>query len=95
MTDVKFTVNYKAETYVFDYGVKAYIFHTGIYWELDDKYGLDVLLEYTDYIFDCYISDSNRTPVGALADYIAEHWERYRNVGVRTALDDFYIHGDY
>jgi len=39
MTDVKFTVNYKAETYVFDYGVKAYIFHTGIYWELDDKYG--------------------------------------------------------
>ena len=41
---------------------------------------------------DCYISDSNRTPLGALADYVADHWRKIRKKGRHEILDEFYSH---
>ena len=74
--DVEFQVKYKQKTYAFSEGSEAYIFHTGIYNGIDEKYSLETLLEYVSLTQDCYLKDSNRTPLGALADYVAENWEK-------------------
>lgn len=90
MSDFKIQVTYKDKTYAFEYGSQAYIFHTGIYNEIELKYGIDGLLEYTALVHDCYLSDSNRTPLGELCDYVAEHWKRLRNKSPRKILEKFY-----
>ncbi len=43
---ISFQVMYGKHTYNFNYGSEAYIFHTGIYNDMDKKYSLKVLLEY-------------------------------------------------
>jgi len=86
----EFIVKLDDVEYKFDCGVKAYIFHTGMYNDMHILYGIDTLLEYVGLVFDCYISDCNRTNVGELADYIAEHWKRLENKPPRKILSEFY-----
>ena len=90
----KFIVQYRNVEYVFDYGSEVYIFHTGIYNDVHKK-GLGALLNYTHFVHNCYLKDSNRTPLGALADYIAQNWERVRQIDVYDVLDEFYLQGEY
>lgn len=90
MSDIKIQVIYNDKTYAFEYGSQAYIFHTGIYNEIELKYGIDGLLEYTALVHDCYLSDIYRTPLGELCDYVAEHWKRLRNKSPRKILEKFY-----
>ena len=42
------------------------------------------------FVHRCYLRDDNRTPLGALADYIAENWESVRDKPAREVLEDFY-----
>lgn len=84
------TVNYKSKQYNFNFASQAYIFQTGIYNDIEDKYGIDALLEYTDFVHRCYMKDSNRTPLGPLADYIAERWAEIKNKNIYKILEDFY-----
>lgn len=93
--DLKFTVTYGKDTFAFEQGSKAYIFHTGVYNDIDKKYGIKGLLEYVSYVFDCYLSDSNHTPLDALADYIARNWEKLKNKNCHDLLDEFYTKGEY
>ena len=90
--DVTVKVTHEGVEYEFHYGSEAYIFHTGIYNDIHEGYGIKGLLEYVSLVHDCYISDSNRTPLGALADYVAEHWRKIRKKGRHEILDEFYSH---
>ena len=38
--ELKFTVIYGKHTFTFEQGSKAYIFHTGVYNDIDKKYGI-------------------------------------------------------
>lgn len=88
--NIKIQITYRNKTYAFDFGSEAYIFHIGIYNEIDRKYGLKTLLEYVGVVQHCYLSDSNRTPLGALADYIAAHWKKLKSANRYDILERFY-----
>ena len=88
--ELQFTVTYNKQTFTFQQGSKAYIFHTGVYNDIDKKYGVKNLLDYVNFVHDCYLADDNHTPLGALADYIATHWKKLKNKGRYDVLEEFY-----
>ena len=88
--DLQFIVTYGNQTFTFNQGSKAYIFHIGIYNDIDKNYGIKGLLEYISFVHECYISDSNRTPLGSLADFIAAKWKKLKNKGRYAVLEKFY-----
>ena len=75
---IKFQVKYKKKTYTFSCGSEAYIFHTGICNDVDRKYGLNALSRYVSLTQDSYMHDGNSTPLGALADFVAENWKKVK-----------------
>lgn len=90
MDNIKIIVTYKDKEYNFDFGSQAYIFHTGIYNNMDKRYSVKQLLQYVSLIQTCYLSDNNRTPLGELCDYVAKHWKRIKSMGRYDILDEFY-----
>ena len=88
---IEFQVIYKGKTYTFAYGSQAYVFHTGIYNDMDTKYGIKTLLAYVELVHQCYLKDSNRTPLGSLADYIATNWRKVKKLGRYEILEKFYM----
>ncbi len=93
--ELKFTVTYGKHTFEYQYGSQVYIFHAGIYNNVDKKYGFKGLREYVEFVHDCYLSDSNHTPLGALADYIAAKWKKTKNKSLNDVLDKFYTQEIY
>ena len=87
---VEFQAKYKNKTYTFDYGSEVFVFHTGIYNDVDKKHGIKGLLAYVALVHECYLSDSNRTPLGALADYVAGNWKKVKSMGRYELLEKFY-----
>lgn len=83
-------IKYRNKTYRFETGAEAYIFHTGIYNDIDRKYGVKALIEYVELVNACYLSDCNRTPLGSLADYVAAHWKKFKSADAYAILDEFY-----
>lgn len=90
MDNIKIQVTYKDKTYAFEYGSEAYIFHSGIYNDMDQEYGIDSLLRYVKIVHECYLSDCNRTPLGELCDYVAEHWNDIKSLDRYEILEKFY-----
>lgn len=90
MSKITIEITYNDKIYAFEYGSQAYIFHTGIYNDMDEKYGIDGLLEYVAKVHDCYLSDSYRTPLGELCDYAAENWNEIKPLGRYEILEKFY-----
>ena len=88
--ELKFIVTYGKHTFEYQYGSQVYIFHTGIYNNIHKKYGINGLQNYVAFVHECYLSDSNRTPLGALADYIAKHWKKIKNKERYDVLEKFY-----
>ena len=88
--DFKISVTNRGRVYPFDYGSQAYIFHTGIYNDIPKNYGLKGLRDYTNLVHACYLDDSNRTPLGELADYVAQRWRRMRKKNTDDILAEFY-----
>ncbi len=95
MNDLKITVQYQGQSFEFNYGSQVYIFHAGVYKDMDTKYSMDILLQYVSFVFNCYLSDSNRTPLGSLADFVADEWEEVKDMGRYELLDKFYAECDY
>lgn len=94
MEDIKFQVIYKNKTYNFEYGSQVYVFHHGVFNNMQ-KRGIKQLLEYIDVVHTCYLKDSNQTPLGALADYVAKHWKKVKNKNYYDILEQFYLHHFY
>ena len=90
MDNIKIQITYNDNVYAFEYGSQAYIFHTGIYNDVDDKYGIDGLLEYTAKVHECYLADSYRTPLGELCDYVAARWKSVKKMSKHKILEKFY-----
>ena len=93
MENLKFMVTYKNKIYSFQYGSEVYIFHTGIY----NNIGLKrpkTLLKYVSLVHNCYLSDSNRTNLGALADYIAENLNKLKHLTSNQILEKYYTEAD-
>ena len=88
--ELKFIITYGKHTFEYQYGSQVYIFHTGIYNNIHKNYGIKGLQNYVAFVHECYLSDSNRTPLGALADYIAKHWKRVKNKERYDVLEEFY-----
>ena len=53
--ELNFIVMYGKETFFFKQGSKAFILHTGIENQIDKKYGIQGLREYTAFVHDCYV----------------------------------------
>jgi hypothetical protein len=87
----KFQVIYNGETLEFEHGAQAYIFDYALYWDID-KLGLNVLKAFVYFVYRCYMKDDNATPLGALTDYIAEHWTEIqgKQPDIYDILADFY-----
>ena len=81
MDNIKFKVIYNNKTYDFEYGSQVFIFHTGIYRDMQ-KRSIKELLQYVNLVQNCYLKDSNRTPLGDLADYIADNWRQVKKQGL-------------
>ena len=94
MDNIKIQITYNGKIYAFEYGSQAYIFHTGIYNDIDKEYGIDALLEYVAIVHNCYLSDCNCTPLGKLSDYVAEHWNEIKALDRYEILDKFYSEAD-
>ena len=95
MDDIKIQITFRKKTYNFSYGSQAYIFHAGIYNDVHKKYGIKNLLEYVELVNACYLKDSNRTPLGALSDYVATHFKKCRKLSLYEILDLFYEQFDF
>ncbi len=90
MDNIKFKVIYNNKTYDFEYGSQVFIFHTGIYRDMQ-KRSIKELLQYVNLVQNCYLKDSNRTPLGDLADYIADNWRQVKKQDCYKILEDFYM----
>ena len=88
--ELNFIVMYGKETFFFKQGSKAFILHTGIENEIDVKYGMQGLRDYVSFVHDCYIADDNHTPLGALADYIANNHKELKKLNRTDVLKKFY-----
>lgn len=84
------SVSFGGSQYSFEFGSQAHIFHAGILNGFYDNYGANTLLQYVGFVHECYLDDDNHTPLGALADYIAENWNALRHKASREVLNEFY-----
>lgn len=83
---MKVAVEHNGKTYEFPGGAQAYIFDVGTLNGIPE----DKLLKYTEFVYWLYIKDQNPTPLGHLADYIAEHWDEVQGLDKWTILEEFY-----
>lgn len=90
MDNIQIQISYNGKTFNFTYGSQAYIFHMGLYNEVQKKYGINGLLEYVSMVNDCHLKDSNNTPLGALSDFVADHFKQCRKMSRAEILDKFY-----
>ncbi len=84
------TVDFDGEKYYFSNGSEAYIFHTAILNNLHRTLDRQGLFVYTNLVHDCLIKDDGHTPLGALADYVATHWQKVQYMPPREILRVFY-----
>ena len=92
--NLTFQVNYQGKSYSFSEGSQVFIFHYGVMNGMVRKYGMDTLFEYIELVHRCYLKDCNPTPLGNLADYIAENWKRVKKRPCSDILIDFYCNLD-
>lgn len=83
---MKITIEHNNKTYEFMSGVQAYIFDVGTLNGIPEE----KLLDFTEFVYWLYIKDQNPTPLGHLADYIAEHWEEVQGLDKWEILEGFY-----
>jgi len=90
-----YQVVYQGKTHAFQHGAQLYIFDYGLYHNIH-KRGINVLLSFIQYVYNCYMKDCNHTPLGALTDYVAEHWDdiQKQSLGSYDLLEEFYMQLD-
>ena len=91
---MKITVEYKDNIFNYEHGYHVYILDYAIYHEIDKKYGIDGLKAFVYRVGECYLKDSNHTPLGAITDYMAKNWKKLKNKSRYDILDKFYMQLD-
>lgn len=87
---MKITIEYENELFEYENGYHAYIFDYAVENNFDEKYGFDELKRFVYLVGECYLKDSNPTPLGALTDFMAENWESIKELSRYDILDKFY-----
>ena len=87
---MKITIEHENNTYIYEHGYQAYILDYALYHEIDKKYDLEEIKNFVFRVSECYLKDSNATPLGALTDYMAEHWEDIKKLSRYDILNRFY-----
>ena len=87
---MKIRIEHENNIFVYEHGYQAYILDYALYHEIDKKYGLDEIKNFVFRVSECYLKDSNATPLGALTDYMAEHWEDIKKLSRYDILNKFY-----
>lgn len=91
MKNLKIQITYNGETYDFVSGTESYLFYIGLLNDMDERYGMEAVKEYVSLVNACYLKDSNDTPLGKLADYIADNWEEVKDKSRYDILENFYM----
>ena len=87
---MKITVEYNNKKYEFTNTTHAYIFECAIENKFDKKYSHKTLMSFINLVYDCYMKDSNATPLGHLTDYMAKNWKKIKNLARYEILNKFY-----
>lgn len=87
---LKITIEYENQVFEYQDGYHAYIFDYAIENDFDKKYGFEELKRFVYRVGQCYLKDSNPTPLGALTDFMAENWESLKELSRYDILDKFY-----
>ena len=87
---MKITIEHENNIYMYEHGYQAYIFDYALCHDIDKKYGIDELKKFVFRVSECYLKDSNATPLGALTDYMAENWEVLKELSRYDILCKFY-----
>ena len=87
---MKITIEYKNHVFHYEHGYQAYILDYALYHDIDQKYGINGLKDFVSRVAECYLKDSNTTPLGALTDFMAEHWEEIKDLSRYDILTKFY-----
>lgn len=86
---MKITVEYNDKIYNFEHGYEAYIFCAAINNEFDKTHPNE-LKDFIVLVSECYLKDSNQTPLGTLSDYMAENWNKIKRLSRYDILEKFY-----
>jgi len=87
---LKITIEYENQVFEYQNGYQAYIFDYAIENEFDKKYGFEELKRFVYRVGECYLKDSNPTPLGTLTDFMAQNWETLKELSRYDILDKFY-----
>lgn len=87
---LKITIEYENQVFEYQNGYQAYIFDYAIENEFDKKYGFEELKRFVYRVGECYLKDSNPTPLGTLTDFMAQNWESLKELSRYDILDKFY-----
>ncbi|MBE5734724.1 MAG: hypothetical protein E7347_06770 [Clostridiales bacterium] len=87
---LKITIEYENQVFEYQNGYQAYIFDYAIENEFDKKYGFEELKRFVYRVGECYLKDSNSTPLGTLTDFMAQNWESLKELSRYDILDKFY-----
>lgn len=87
---MKIIVEYKNKSYEFTSSTYAYIFECAIENGFDKKHGIKSLIRFVNFVYDCYMKDSNATPLGHLTDYMAKNWKKIKDLDRYEILEKFY-----
>lgn len=83
-------VEHNGVKYYLNHGSEAYILECAFCCGLDEKYSQQEILTYVDTVHECYLKDDGYTPLGHLADFMAEEWETVKDLPPRVILEQFY-----
>ena len=86
---MKITIEYSNKIYNFEHGYETYIFCAAVNNEFDKTHP-DELKDFIFLVGECYLKDSNQTPLGALSDYMAENWDKIKHLSRYDILEKFY-----
>ena len=87
---MKITVECNNKKYEFTNAAPIYIFESALENNFDKKYGEKNLMPFINLVYDCYMKDSNITPLGHFSDYVAKHWKKLKNLDRYEILEKFY-----
>ncbi len=86
---MKITIEFNDKIYNFEHGYEAFIFCAAINNEFNKTHPSE-LKAFVLLAGECYLKDSNHTPLGELSDFMAENWNEIKDLSRFDILDKFY-----
>lgn len=79
-----------SSSFVFDDGLKAYLFQLAVFNDFDKRYGLKEIPDYVSKACTCVRNDSNDTPIADFAEFLVNRWRIAKSMDSYDLLQYFY-----